>query len=413
MKAMRRYFACWMWFVPLVLRASIFTSENSVQAFYYLWYGNERSDGEYKHWNHEVLPHWEARVNQQYPQIGSRFSAPDNLHSSYYPLLGTYSSAEPAILKRHCELLLHAGVNVIIVSWWGRPYREQSTDSQGVNTDANFALLLNVADEFTGRMTIAIHLEPYPGRDVRSVREDIEYLVREYGHHVSLFRDAQNSRPLFYVYDSYHIPYFEWQRLLSHSGDLTVRGTPLDGIFIGLWLSPSHGSDLSKGGFDGAYSYFAVDGFSYASSSDNWRSMCSFCHVHHMLCVPSVGPGYNDSLIRPWNTHNTRDRGNNGQYYSSMWSKALGADADVITITSFNEWGEGTQIEPAIAYDNGKGRKYLNYNRVLEEQGGVERSEADPYLYLNLTLHFGEQFRHQQLRTQTEEEGVNKDDSEF
>ena len=30
-----------------------------------------------------------------------------------------------------------------------------------------------------------------------------------------------------------------------------------------------------------------------------------------------------------------------------MWKTALGAEADLVTITSYNEWQEGTQIEPA------------------------------------------------------------------
>jgi hypothetical protein len=30
-----------------------------------------------------------------------------------------------------------------------------------------------------------------------------------------------------------------------------------------------------------------------------------------------------------------------------MWKTALGADPDLVTVTSYNEWQEGTQIEPA------------------------------------------------------------------
>ena len=29
-------------------------SVQTVHAFYYMWYGNPETDGEYKHWNHEV-----------------------------------------------------------------------------------------------------------------------------------------------------------------------------------------------------------------------------------------------------------------------------------------------------------------------------------------------------------------------
>jgi len=50
--------------------------------------------------------------------------------------------------------------------------------------------------------------------------------------------------PLYYVYDSYQTPTHEWQRLLQPSGDLTVRNTPLDGVFIGLLVTPQHVEEL-------------------------------------------------------------------------------------------------------------------------------------------------------------------------
>jgi hypothetical protein len=30
-----------------------------------------------------------------------------------------------------------------------------------------------------------------------------------------------------------------------------VRGTPLDGVFLGLWLESHHGQEILDGGFDG------------------------------------------------------------------------------------------------------------------------------------------------------------------
>ena len=53
--------------------------------------------------------------------------------------------------------------------------------------------------------------------------------------------------------------------------------------------------------------------------------------------------------IRPWNTEHTRDR-ERGQYYDSMWAHALGSAPHAISITSYNEWGEGTQIEASAPH---------------------------------------------------------------
>jgi len=40
---------------------------------------------------------------------------------------------------------------------------------------------------------------------------------------------------------------------------------------------------------------------------------------------------------------------NDGRWYDHMWQAAVRASPDLVTITSYNEWHEGTQIEPARA----------------------------------------------------------------
>ena len=59
-----------------------------------------------------------------------------------------------------------------------------------------------------------------------------------------------------------------------------------------------------------------------------------------------MGPGYDatrataDLRVKP-----RRD----GATYDAMWRSAIRSSADGVTITSYNEWHEGTQIEPARA----------------------------------------------------------------
>lgn len=48
---------------------------------------------------------------------------------------------------------------------------------------------------------------------------------------------------------------------------------------------------MVQGGFDGFYTYFAANDFSYGSSWKNWKSLSSFAKKNRLLFVPSVGPG--------------------------------------------------------------------------------------------------------------------------
>lgn len=60
------------------------------------------------------------------------------------------------------------------------------------------------------------------------------------------------------------------------TGQSTIRGTHYDCLVIGLWLDRPHGEQLHAAGFDGIYSYFASDGFSYGATTAHWKSMCDY-----------------------------------------------------------------------------------------------------------------------------------------
>lgn len=115
---------------------------------------------------------------------------------------------------------------------------------------------------------------------------------------------------------------------------------------IGLLVDEGHKQEIIDAHFDGAYTYFAIDGFTYGSSYASWPSLAAWAEDNSLLFVPCVGPGYIDTEVRPWNNRGIRLR-DGGAYYDQMFSAALRVDPAFIGITSFNEWHEGTQIEPA------------------------------------------------------------------
>jgi len=127
----------------------------------------------------------------------------------------------------------------------------------------------------------------------------------------------------------------EWREVMG-----ALRGSPEDATLFSLYHDPRDNDFVNDAGFDGAYSYFASDGFTRGSSSSLWSLSSRHLAEHGKAFVPSVGPGYDDTAIRPWNVQNTKSR-QDGHYYDQMWKAALEISPPHITITSYNEWGEG------------------------------------------------------------------------
>uniref|UniRef100_A0A2K6VPZ7 Glycoprotein endo-alpha-1,2-mannosidase n=1 Tax=Onchocerca volvulus TaxID=6282 RepID=A0A2K6VPZ7_ONCVO len=351
----------------------------SVQIFYYPWYGNPEFDsGKYYHWNHRHISHWDPSIAQKYP---TGFHVPPlDIGSSFYPLLGSYSSRDPAVIEQHMKWMLSAGIDVVIVSW----YPPEISDAQGHSWDDLIPILLNFVAKY--RLKLSFHLEPYEHRNAESLRRDIEYIIDNYGNHSALYRmkrpksrrktnDEKNSRhndlyaylPLLYFYDSYLVSSDDWKKLTEPSGEFTVRDSKYDVLFIGLLVKSEDRHSLLHAGFDGIYTYFASVGFSYGSTPSTWPSLSAFCRKNDLIFIPSVGPGYDDRRVRPWNAANYKDR-MNGKYYADMFEMAHIARANIITITSFNEWHEGTQIEPAVPFiDNNTGFVYSTYVQGPEQ----------------------------------------------
>ncbi|MBD3235685.1 MAG: alpha-mannosidase [Candidatus Eisenbacteria bacterium] len=299
----------------------------AVQAFYYAWYGNPEIDGAYRHWNHEVF------VRDEPPRA---FPGGAEIGANFYPQLGCYSSNDSAVVAAHMRQMRRGGIGVLCLSWWGH-------DSF---SGAAAGGILDAADR--EGLEVCFHLEPFEGRNVETSREAIVSIIDRYGHHPAFHRARDSGdRPVFYVYDSYLTPASEWATILEPDAAPTIRGTPYDAVVLALWVGERDGAFVLEGSFDGFYTYFATDGFTYGSTAAHWPILTAWAREHEKIAVLCLGPGYCDTRIRPWNERNYRSR-EAGAYYDRLFAAALAAQPTWIGITSFNEWHEGTQIEPAV-----------------------------------------------------------------
>lgn len=75
-----------------------------VHVFYYPWYGNPATDGKYIHWNHRYLP------KHRNVSSTARHKPPEDIASSFYPLLGPYSSRDKTTVDYHLKKIREAGI---------------------------------------------------------------------------------------------------------------------------------------------------------------------------------------------------------------------------------------------------------------------------------------------------------------
>jgi glycoprotein endo-alpha-1,2-mannosidase len=310
-----------------------------VAAFYYPWYGNPTEDGAWIHWDQ------------------SNHLPPQDIGSDYYPALGAYSSKDPQVVAQHMSWLRQAGVGVIISSWWG----------QGSNEDQAVPLILQMAERYG--IKVAFHIEPYSGRTAESLVSDIKYIYKKYGNSPAFFRSNASSRyspgdqpkGMFFVWSiefkdaeqspaqaDYWLPAMDAIHALPE-GSLVIANT-----LQGSWIEGGH--------FDGLYNYVTLH--ADQNGGFNWARNLP----PDSLYIPSVIPG--NSARRVGYPEDTYVARRDGATFNEQWTAALGTDVEpaMVTVTSFNEWHEGSMIEPrAVGASDGKGYDYADFGALPPE----------------------------------------------
>ncbi|UCH25813.1 MAG: hypothetical protein JSV66_18125, partial [Trueperaceae bacterium] len=294
-----------------------------IHIFYYPWYGNPSFDLERSGTNREGWRHWQQAFG------GTSRKPPEDIGSNFYPSLGAYSSSDPSVIDQHMQWISEIGIGVAVVSWWG----------QGSWEDLLIPAVLDGAQAHGVR--VAFHLEPYTGVTTNSLINDIAYIYERYGSHPAFYwveRSTQYGpstapRGVFYVFDTLRAgSEAEWRATLDG-----IRGTDHDAFVVSQQFSSN---PIEDGHFDGVYTYGVLDGEGTSWSNFNNRISASG------VFSPSVGPGFDETRAVIGSTRQRSREG--GLRYDSLWSRAIASGSEWISITSFNEWHEGTQIEPAV-----------------------------------------------------------------
>lgn len=289
---------------------------HEVLAFYYTWYGPAR--------------HW-GKVDATHHDIEA---------SLHYPVKGAYDSHDPVIIDWQINAAQTHGVTGFIATWWG----------QNTFEDQAVPLVLHCAEKRNFKVTV--YWETAPGKGANQIKNavnDLTYLLTRYGTNRAFLK--VNGKPVIFVYGRVmgQVPFASWPEVIRQ-----VRARAGDFLLIADGYSERNARI-----FDGLHTYNICDSVKgktpdelHVWAATHYSNAVKLARENNRIACVTVIPGYDDTKIRhPGLKADRLD----GATYRALWDEAIKAQPDWILLTSWNEWHEGSEIEPSLEL----GDKYL------------------------------------------------------
>jgi hypothetical protein len=278
-----------------------------------------------------------------------RWAAPGRLDvgATHYPEGGPYDSRDPVRIRAQLAQARAAGLDGFAVSWWGHE-REEA---------------LGLAELFRHAAGAGIVLAPYyetgelRRRGALGVAADLGRLLDRHGRDAAWLRVG--GVPVVFLYAAH--------RLRPHAWDAVRARLAADGRRLFLvadvrgpeWLA-ARPDWLRR--FDAFHVYTPVELLAEGRDlGDAYRTLARLGRESGRPFMPAVAPGFDDRQVRTPGT--VVDRAG-GATYDRTWEAALSVDPPWILVSTWNEWHEGSEIEPSVEH----GRRYLEVTRAWAER---------------------------------------------
>jgi hypothetical protein len=337
-------------------------------ANYYAWY----HDG-----GHPEHPWagWTRKESEQNARAlaGQRDGEPPR-SSAAYPLAGLYDSADPEIAGWHVQLAQEAGIDAFLVDWWGKNKDRDRNIDRGILPAAEkhgfkFALLdertqyhndwewyKNAAVEALTRYKDSPSYLKIDGRPVYYLYQVPSTATLTPAKFVDLKRHVEaKTGPAYWIVDK-----IAHNHAAATAGnDDQVKQIPAE------WLATP---GIDSFGFYSTFSNFRAH--RYEDLAGKFRHLTAQAHRSGKKMLLPVHPGHDNSHFRddPY-VMPRRD----GETLRDYLRAATDAGADILMVTSWNEWPETTVVEPSSSWPDP-----YRYLRILAEWKGKEFQVPPP-----------------------------------
>jgi hypothetical protein len=266
-----------------------------------------------------------------------------------------YSGGEEAVLRRHIQQADDAGIDALICTWYG-------PDEERLNQRCR--RLIELAREGGRDLQVAL----IPDQSAWGALKSVDALTRA----IEVMKRDFFGQPNYLRFQGKPVVF--WFNPPSLGG-------------LGTWQALRERADPARE----QYWFGGTDNFGYLEVYDalyyfdiTWESrpgvaMASYARRlsdyngrtgQSRPFVATVMPGYDDLKVRGGHARDRQD----GAYYRGTWQDAIARNAEAVVLTSFNEFFEGSHIEPSERY----GDLYLRLTRELSDRFRAEVGRQAP-----------------------------------
>jgi len=269
--------------------------------------------------------HW--RMNNKNPDVIDE-NGKRQIASHYYPLTGPYDSQDPIIIEYQMLLMKYSGIDGIIVDWYG----SHNVNDYAVNLKGSNAII-NKLDE-TG-LEFSIAYEDYSAgivgektslTGVEAAQKDMDYMLDNY--FVRKNYTQLGGAPLLMTFGPRTFnTASQWTEIFS-----VLPNKP---TFLPLW------GHASRVGSNGQGEFAWIDFKSDLSELNKFYNK-GFAHL-----VGSAYPGFHDYYVEGGTgTSFGYVDYDNGNTLKNTLAKASERKAKTLQLVTWNDYGEGTILEP-------------------------------------------------------------------
>lgn len=306
-----------------------------VMAHYMPWFKRQitaAGDTDWSHWQ------WYGKGTKHNPddvlENGQR-----DIASVYYPLIDPYDSHDPDVIEYHIVTAKLAGIEAFMCNWYG-------PDSF---TDKAIAKMLPIAEKYDFKIGICLEEKaiypPYSKCEdrqqlVAELRRHIEHILTEHAHRPAFLQ--HNDQPLLFIFNFFGDGPLGSNNLSPE--EIAETRSPLSNhLLIRNLLDTNHFPAA-----DGAYVWCGEK----PAREHNYEKVKDIAATGNgTYFAASASPGFDDSGVSGWgNVIRKTDRRGVAEY-SDTWQQAIDSKMDAIQIVTWNDFEEGTPIEPTLEFE--------------------------------------------------------------